>query len=220
MADTGDQLLREINEDLRREQWLRVWRAYGRYVAAVGALLVVLVLAFVGWREWRESTLAADGHAYWLADRLAILGDRPGAAAAFAEIAADGHGGYVLLAGLRHAQALAALGDVEGAVAAYDAVAADTSIDRRYRLLGNLYAAALLIDGGDVAAVSSRLAPAAADDSPWRWSARELQGVLALGRGERAEAAAIFQDLIADPGTPTTLRTRARELATVAAGGS
>lgn len=220
MADSGDQLLREIDEDLRREQWLRLWRAYGRFVAAVAAVLIVAVLAFVGWREWRESQLGADGHAYWLADRLDILGDKPGAAAAFGEIAADGHGGYVLLAGLREAQALAESGDLDGAVAAYDAVAADTSVARDYRLLGNLYAAALLIDGDDAAAVSSRLAPAAAADSPWRWSARELQGLLALRNGDNEDAALIFDGLAADPLTPTTMRARAAELAAVARGGA
>ena len=90
MADTGDQLLREIDEDLKREQWLKLWRAYGRYVAAVAALLVIFVIAFVGWREYRQGQLAADGHAYWLADRLDVLGDRKGAAAGFADLAADG----------------------------------------------------------------------------------------------------------------------------------
>ena len=220
MADTGDQLLREIDEDLRREQWLRLWRAYGRYIAAVGAVLALVVLAFVGWREYRESRLGADGHAYWLADRLDVLGDRQGAAAAFGELAADGTAGYVLLARLRQGQALAAAGDVEGAVAAFDAVAADGSIDADYRLLGNLYGAIVLLDGDDALAVSSRLEPAAREGSPWRASAMEMQGILALKTGDREAAAAIFDQLAGDPATPTTLKARAAELAALARGGA
>ncbi len=220
MADTGDQLLREIDEDLRREQWLKLWRAYGRYVAAVGVLLVIIVLAFVGWREYRQSQLGGDGHAYWLADRLDVLGDRKGAAAAFGELADEGHAGYVLLARLREGQALAATGDAAGAVAAYDAVAADDSFDADYRLLGNLYAAAVLLDGDDPAAVSSRLEPVLRAGSPWRASAMEIKGLLALKTGDAAGAVAIFEELAADPATPTTLKARAAELAALAQGDS
>jgi hypothetical protein len=220
VADTGDQLLREINEDLKRDQWLKLWRAYGRYVAAVAAVLVVFVLAFVGWREYRQSQLGADGHAYWLADRLDILGDRSGAAAGFGKLAEEGHAGYVLLARLREGQALADTGDAAGAVAAFDAVASDSSIDADYRLLGHLYAAMVLIDGDDAEAVSRRLEPVARPGSPWRASAMELQGILALKTGDRDAAAAIFDQLAADPATPTTLRNRAAEFAALARKGS
>lgn len=220
MADTGDQLLREIDEDLRREQWLKLWRAYGRYVAAVAAVLVLFVLAFVGWREYSQKQLGDDGHAYWLADRLGTLGDRQGAAAAFGALAEEGHAGYVLLARLRQGQALADSGDADGAVAAFDAVAADESFDADYRLLGNLYAAVVLLDGDDPEAVARRLEPVARQGSPWRASARELQGVLALKTGDSEGAAAIFEELAADPATPTTLKARAGELATLAREGS
>lgn len=220
MADTGDQLLREIDEDLRREQWLKLWRSYGRYVAAVGVLLVIIVLAFVGWREYRQSQLGSDGHAYWLADRLDVLGDRKGAAAAFGELAEEGHAGYVLLARLREGQALADTGDTAGAVAAFDAVAADDSFDADYRLLGNLYGAAVLLDGDAAEAVSSRLEPVLRTGSPWRATAMELQGLLALKTGDSAAAAAIFEELAADPATPTTLKARAAELAALARGDS
>ena len=44
MADTGDQLLREVEEDLQREQWLRLWNTYGRY--AVTAIVLVIVMAY------------------------------------------------------------------------------------------------------------------------------------------------------------------------------
>jgi len=220
VADSGDQLLREIQEDLQREQWLRIWRAYGRYIAAVVAIVVVLVLAWLGWREWRESRLVADGHAYWLADRMDMLGDNAGAAEAFGTLAEEGTEGYVMLARLREAQALAATGDTAGAVAAYDAVAADTSIAREYRLLGNLYAAILLLDVDSAEAVASRLQPVTADGSPWRHSALEVQGLLALKTGDRDGAAAIFDGLVADPATPNTLRARAAELAAIARGES
>ena len=105
-------------------------------------------------------------------------------------------------------------------MAAFDAVAADDAFDADYRLLGNLYAAAVLLDGDDPEAVSRRLAPVVKAGSPWRSTALEMQGLLALKTGDNAGAAAIFEQLAADPATPTTLRARAAELAALAQGGS
>ena len=212
MANTGDQLLREIDEDLRRDQWLGLWRAYGRHVVAAAVVLGLGFVGVVGWREYQESRLASDGHAYWLADRLEQRGELDRAAAGFADLAADGTGGYGLLAGLREARLLALAGDRPAAIAVYDGIAGDGSVDEVYRQLAALYAATLLIDDGDAADLDRRLAPLLGTSSPWRHSAMELQGLLAMRRGDAAAAATVFAALRDDSATPTALRERAGEL--------
>ena len=46
-------ILREVDEELRRERYQKLWERYGIYV--VGAALV-LVLAVAGWRGWNGTT--------------------------------------------------------------------------------------------------------------------------------------------------------------------
>lgn len=216
MADSGDLLLREVQEDMQREQWLRLWRSYGRYALAGVVLVVCVVAGFAGLREYRQAGLAEDGHALWQASRAEEAGERERAAALLAALAADGGGGYPFLAGLRQARMLAADGRRADAVALYDRLAAADGVEERYRQLAALYAAMLLLDEGDAGELAGRLAPLT--QGPWRHSALELQGLLALRRGESAAAAAIFQALAADQQAPAALAARAAELAAIAGG--
>jgi hypothetical protein len=204
VSDPSDQLLREIDEDLKREQWEKLWKAYGRYLVGALVIVVAIVLAFVGWREYRERQLAADGLAYWKADRQAAFGEYRAAADGFDMLIKSGNAGYPELAGLREAAALAQ--------------AAESGAGSPLGQLADLYGAMLLVDTGDPDTIAARLAPLAADGAPWRYSAREMQGLLALRTGNLALAKSIFEALSADPDTPTTLRGRANELLAITGG--
>ena len=218
MADTGDQLLREVEEDLQREQWLRLWKTYGRYVVTAIVLVIVVVAGYMGYQEYRQSQLAADGHSFWVAERSVTLGETDQAVAIFGALVEDGAEGYPYLAGLRAAEVLASGGDRDAALALYDKLSNDGSVDERYRQLAALYAVMLLVDEGDPADVEARIAPLLQGD--WRHSAMEMQGLLELRTGDSAAAAETFSALLADANTPTTLRNRAAELLAIAGGGS
>ncbi len=218
MADTGDQLLREIDEDLQREQWLKLWRAYGRYAVMAIVLVIVFVAGYMGYREYRQSQLANDGHSFWVADRSAALGETDEAVAIFQSLHREGSGGYPYLAGLRAAGLLVSRGERDAALAIYDDLAANADVSGRYRQLAALYAVMLLVDEGDPVDVESRVAPLL--DGDWRHSAMEMKGLLELRTGDKAAAAQTFTNIVSDPNTPTTLRSRAAELLAIAGGTS
>ncbi len=121
---------------------------------------------------------------------------------------------------MRQAAALAQAGDKEAALEQYDRLAAEAGADSPVGQLAGLYAAMLLLDTGDPGQVAARLGPLAAEGAPWRFSARELQGLLAIRTGDLDQARTIFDALIADPDTPTTLRNRASEILAATGGGA
>jgi hypothetical protein len=88
----------------------------------------------------------------------------------------------------------------------------DDGVDDVYRDLARLLAAMHLADSGASDEVRERLAPLLVDDSPWRFSAREIDAVLALRDGQRGEARRILQVLVDDAETPSGVRGRASEL--------
>jgi len=70
MADRTDTFIREVEEDLRREQFLRLWQRYGTYAVAA-AVLLVLAIAGYKYREYdRITTAEASGARYEAAARL------------------------------------------------------------------------------------------------------------------------------------------------------
>ena len=216
MADTGDQLLREVEEDVQREQWLRLWRAYGRYVVGAVAATIVTVAGYTGYESWREAELADNGHIYWLADRAEAQGDEDGALVHFDSLIRDGAAAYPYLAGLRKARILARRGDRAAALALYDRLADMTEVEARYRRLAELYAVMLLVDEGERGAVMARIEPLLG--SVWRPFALEMKGLLELRDGETSAAAETFRTIADDPEAPAMLRGRAAELLSIAGG--
>ncbi len=91
----------EVDEDLRREQFRKIWERYGNLILAVAVLIVVGVGGWRGW-QWYEGKLAGEAGARF--EAAVTLGEQKKfteAEAAFNQIAAEGPKGYKLLARLR-----------------------------------------------------------------------------------------------------------------------
>ncbi len=211
-------VFREVDEEVRREQLVRLWRAYGKYVIVAVVAVVVGIGGKVGWEKYRLSQRVAESARFDAAVEMLNAGDAESAAREFAALAADAGDGYALLARLREAQALIAAGKTEDAVAALDRLAGDEKADRATRDLAALLATLQLMDSASADEIERRLAPLAAEDSVWRQNARELQGLAALRRGDRAAARKIFSALAEETDVPPALRNRVAEYLAILGG--
>src|SRR5213595_3323562 len=130
-------IFREIDEELRRDNLLKLWSRYGKYVIAVALLAVLIAGGIVAWREHQASERRAQASRYASALALARDGKSADAAKLFAVLAQEG-GGYSLLAAFENAELMAKGGDRQAAIAAYDRLAASSSIDAEFRDLAAL----------------------------------------------------------------------------------
>ncbi|TVR80562.1 MAG: hypothetical protein EA405_10760 [Rhodospirillales bacterium] len=213
MADPQtDSLLREIDEDIRRERYALLWKRYGAYVIA---LAVALVLAVVGYEVWRERTASAQAEAAErFAGALALAETDPDSAAiVFESLATDGPGGYKVVARLQEGALLARQGDVSAAVEAYNRLAAEAR-EPVYRDLAILLAVLteLRSPEADAAGLRQRLMPLTTDDRPWRYTAREMVAHLHLEAGEHDQARTRFAALAGDLRAPLGTRSRAENM--------
>lgn len=208
MAD-DETFIREVNEEIRKEQAKAIWDRYGPILIGAALLIVIATSAYVGYRYWDESRANVSGDAYSQALRLANEGKEDDALAALAEIEKTGYGAYPVLARMRSATVKADKGDIATAVAELDAVAADAAIPQSLRDMARLRAALLLVDNGSYADVSSRVEALSADGNALRHSAREALGLSAWKEGKAADALKLFEQIVADQEAPQNLRQRA-----------
>lgn len=210
MADNNDALIREVDEELRREQLGKLWESYGTYFIGA-AVAVVIGVAGYKWNEQRQLSAAqAAGARFEAATNLFAEGKLDEATSAFGEIAKDGPPGYASLAQLRSAGGLASAGKKAEAVAAYDALADNSSSDPLLRDFARLQAAAMLVGQADWTQMQNWLNPLLVDKGPWRFFARELLGVAALKAGKPDEARKVLEPMVADPAVPASLGERVR----------
>ena len=204
-------IFREIDEELRRDNFLKLWQRYWKYAIAAVAVLVVGTAVVTGWRQYQQGQRQAEGVRYQAALSLAQQGKDQEAAGAFASIAQDANAGRAVLAQFEEAALKIKSGDRDGALAIYDKIAADGSTDQAYRGLANLLAARLQLDK-DPKGAAARIAPLTDAGNPWRASALELTAVAALDQGDTATARATYQHLADDLDAPQDARARAAEM--------
>jgi hypothetical protein len=206
-------IFQEIDEELRRENFAKLWQRYGAYVIGLAVIVVVSVAAVAGWRAYQLRVHQVEGERYSLALDLARQGKDKEATDVFAELARQAHGGHAMLARLEEAALQAKSGDTKSAVAIYDALAADAAADPAYRDLAALLAAQYQLKDGDPQGVIARVAPLTSMTSPWHPTALELMALAQLKAGNKVEARAVYQRIADDLAAPQGLRARAAEMA-------
>jgi len=205
-------IFQEVEEELRRENVLKLWQRYGKYVIAVVVLALLIAGGIAAWREHQASERRAQGARFAGALNLVREGKDADAAKLFASLAQDG-GGYGVLAGFEGAELKARSGERKAAIADYDRLAASTSLDPEFRDLAVLLSVMHGLPDGDPQAAVERLTPLTVAGNPWRASALDLTAAAKLKAGDRAGALEIYKQLADDLSAPQTLRARAAEMA-------
>lgn len=212
MAD----IFNEIDEDLRRERYSRLWARYGAYVIGLAVLIVLAVAGWRGYEWWRLQRDQAAGAQFEAALQLAVDGKAAEADAAFQQIEKDGTPGYRMLARFR-AAAERAKTDRAAAVADYDVLARDPSIGALMQNVAQVRAALLLVDTAAPADIESRMKPLDTPEGAFRHSAREIIGLSQYKAGNYQAATDAFTAILNDGQTPPGLRRRAELMRTLAA---
>lgn len=208
-----DSFVREVDENLRRDQARDFAKAYGNWI--LGALLLFLAIAGgLIWYKGRQADQArADGEQ--LAQVIADIGTGKdaGAPAKLDTLAAEGNDVIRASAALTRAALALQNNDRKTALAIYDRLAADDGLPKPYRDVALIRATTLDFDALKPDVVIERMKPLAVKGDPWFGSAGELTAMALLKKGDKAAAGRLFGDLAATDGVPASIRSRASQIA-------
>jgi hypothetical protein len=211
-TDRNETFYREVDEELRKEQLQTFWQRYG--LLLIGA--VVLLLAAIGgaiW--WQNRQIVKSGER---GEQLAsafedIQAGRTKAAIPKLDALATESEGYKAAALLTKADIAIQNNDLKGAAAIFGQVAGDEELAEPYRQLALIRQTALEFDTLQPAEVIRRLQPLAAPGLPWFGSAGELVALAHLKANRPQQAAPIFAALARDQRLPSSIRSRAVQMA-------
>ncbi len=204
MSDLNSDLLtQEVDDEVRRERMLNLWKAYGKYVIGGAIAIVAIVAGYVTSVEQENSSAferAVDAAATDGANAVQVWEEAvPGLSA-----------GYGALGRLQLAAAAIEAGDLDRALAAYDALSKDGSSDEAVRDFANLQAGMLLAGKmNDLSAARARLSTIAQKGNTWYYSALEQIALIDLQEGNLDDALSKFTLLADDAETPQSIKVRA-----------
>ena len=209
MSDTDQSIFREVDEEVRQDEYKKLWDRHGRTVIAVVVLIIAAVAAYEGWKYYQAKQSEDAGALYFDAIRKAEAGKNDDALATFGAVTQSG---YAQLSALREAGVLAQKGDTDKAVAAYDAFASDTSHDPALVDLARIRAGYLLVDTAKPDELLPRLGRYDTQTSVWRNQAREIFGLTAWRVKDFAMADRYMKAIAADSESTAAMRQRAELL--------
>lgn len=210
---TEEAFLREVDEELRREQLQSMWKRYGR-LALVGVVLALAAFAaFLYWRHHSQQQAEKQGEA--LATAIVDIQQRrvTDAGRKLDQLIAEGGPGYRVTALFGKAAIAADKGEDKAASDIYAGIAADEKVAQPYRDVALIRQTLLEYDRLTPQQVIDRMKPLAAEDSAWFGTAGELTAIALIQTNRPAEAGRLLAAVARDKRAPVTVRARAERLA-------
>jgi hypothetical protein len=211
--DINETFLREVDENLRRDQMRDFFKAYGNWLILA---VVVFLAASGGYIWWRNHQVQkSEAQVEKLAQVYKDIGSGSMGQAPQQLDELSKSGSKAVRASAQFARAALALqqGDVKLAIATYKSVADDSGNPEPYRDAALIRQTALEFDNLKPEEVIARLAPLAKTGEPWFGSAGEMTALAMVKQGKRQEAGQLYAAIAKDSGAPETIRARAVQVA-------
>lgn len=189
------ELFREIQEDIRRERFDKIWRSVGRFAVWGSVALIAATTVYVVWDNYTQRQAEAKTAQLLRGTERLNSSDYKGAIPIFSALTDDDESSYYSLAMLQKAAAQELGGDREAAKKTYSALVKNQSAKDKTKL--SELAKIKTVENNGTIEVSK--------DSPFYHTLAEQNAWRLLESGKKSEAAEVFANLIKDENSPRTL---------------
>jgi hypothetical protein len=211
--DISDTFVREVDENLRRDQLRDFFKAYGSWVIVAVALFLAASGGFIWWKQHQEQQSEAQ------VERLAQIykdiasGNTSQSPQQLDELSKNGSEAVRATAQFTRAALALQQNDVKVATSLYKSIAGDDGLPGPYRNAALIRQTALEFDQLQPQEVISRLQPLAKPGEPWFGSAGEMTALAMIKQGRTKEAGQLYAAIAKDSAVPENIRSRSAEVA-------
>ena len=210
--DITQTFVREVDENLRRDQLRDFFKHHGGLLIAALVLFLAASGGFIWWQQHQENRSEAE------VEQLATIykdigsGNLSQAPKQLDDLANSGSKAVRASALFTRAALAIQQGDLKLATAKYRDIAADGSLPQPYRDAALIRQTALEFDQLQPPAVIARLEPLAKPGNPWFGTAGEMTALALIKEGKNQDAGRLFVAIAKDKDVPETIRSRAVQI--------
>jgi hypothetical protein len=209
----SETFLREVDENLRRDQLRDFFKENGSWLIAAVVLFLTASGGIIWWKQ--HQVQHNEGQVEELAQTYKDVGGGKMGQAPQQLDDLSKSGSKAVSASAQFARAAVALqqGDTKLATATYTSIANDDGLPKPYRDAALIRQTALEFDELKPQDVISRLAPLAKPGEPWFGSAGEMTALAMMKQGNNQQAGQLFAAIARDQSVPEAIRARAVQVA-------
>ena len=211
--DISETFLREVDENLRRDQLRDFGKQYGGWLIAA---VVLFLAASGGWIWWKQHEVKrSELQVEKLGEIYSNIGsgNTKNAAQQLDPLSESGRKAVGASAAFASAALAIQQNDIKRATTKYRELANDSDLPEAYRNIALIRQTALEFDQIQPQEVITRLEPLAKPGGPWFGTAGEMTAVALIKQGKTAEAGRLFAAIAKDKSVPQTIRDRAVQIA-------
>ena len=205
--------MREVDEDLRRDQLRNFFKRYGNWLILAVGLFLAASGGAIWWKQHQQQGSAKQVEQLAQTYRDIGAGDITKAPQQLDQLSNDGSKAVRASAQFARAALDLQQGNNKAATAIYKTIADDSGLPDPYRDAALIRQTALEFDQIQPQDIITRLAPLAKPGEPWFGTAGEMTALAMLKQGKKQDAGQLFAAIARDTGVPQTIRARASQVA-------
>jgi len=211
--DTAETFVREVDENLRRDQLRDFFRKNGTLL--VLALIVFLAACggFIWYQQHKQQRSEAEVEQLAQIFKDITVGNTAKLPAQLDELSKAGSKGVRGSAMFTRAALAIQENDLKLATSKYGEIANDDSLPQPYRDAALIRQTSLEFDSLKPEEVISRMEPLTKAGNPWFGSAGEMTALAMIKQGRKREAGQLFAMIAKDKDVPQTIRDRSIQIA-------
>lgn len=205
-------IFQEVEEDVRRERFEKLWKQYGDYAIAAVAAVAVGVAGFQLWTKYETQKRFEASRTFMQAQAAAESGNTQAATATFGTLAKSGPSGYATIATFSQANNQLATENRAQALEIYKSLAGKDS--SQIGSAARIRAAWIMVETTPRSELETWLAPLNVQSNAWHYMAQEILAYADYRAGALDQAQREYQVLADDKDSPSGLRARSNAMAT------
>ena len=205
-----DEFIREVDEDVKEEKRLKLWKKFFPYVVSISLGIVLFTSGFVFWEGYSNDQRQKLGDDFTAAVVLAGEDDLDASLIALDRIVDKGSDGYVTMAKMKKASILIEQGRIDEGLEIYKDLEKN-AVDQSFRDIATILYVLNSLNNKSKDKIKKKIIPLE-NSEIWKSSALELKGYIYLRNNEIAKAIEAFETISKLPSKPGDLSQRAKNL--------
>mgnify|MGYP001297655060 CR=1 FL=1 len=205
-------IFNEIDEDIRRERYQKLWKTYGKFLILAIVVFFVFCAIYITWSNYLDNLRQREGEIFSNSLEMIENDSWETASLKLSNLYNSSTSGYRSLAKLQHASILVKNNKLDEAIIIYMDLINDEKSNQIYRDLARYFIVIHSFDTAKDSELKENLSYLLNEGNPWYYSARELEGFRLLKLGNYIDSKAIFFSLSEDIEVPSGIRMRSAEM--------
>ena len=206
----SEEFIREVDEDLKEEKRIKLWKQVLPYVVSVALGIVLFTSGFVFWENYTKKTNQRLGDDFTAAVQLSKEQDIDAALIALDRIVDKGSDGYATIAKMKKASLLIENKKIDEGLEIYLDLEKN-AVDQSFRDIATILYVINSMDKASPDILLEKIKPLESSNI-WKSSALELKAFIFLKKNNNKAAKETFKNILEMKSSPSSLTQRAKNM--------